>query len=655
MYGTGCFNCQRGGIVGFKHWKVERDDGGVATLAADVEGKSVNVLTLEALRELDAIVGDLEGDASLTGMILVSAKPGGFVYGADIREFEELEDEEQVGGLMDEVHALFKRIAGLPVPTVAGIDGYALGGGLELSLTCDRLVATAGPKTCLGYPEVHLGLLPGYGGTGRAWARVGSAAVIDMMVTGRMVQAAEAKELGLVDALADGPGELPGALRSMLESVGGRKPAARANKESKAETAKAAEAARERYLKGLRPDHTPAQFAIIDHVEKFSGDPDAMSEGEKEIFPALMMSPGSDGLRRLFHLNDLVKKAGRGDSGIASLHVIGAGVMGGDIAAVAAMRGLAVTISDLSEEAVAKAVDRARALYERRLKTPGKVDAAMARLAADADGLARADLVIEAVSENPEVKRAIFAEVEAGARPDAVLATNTSAIPLEEIAAALKDPSRLIGLHFFNPATVLPLVEVIWSEASDQRHVERGMFFAGALGKMPIRCKSAPGFMVNRALLPYMLKGIGAMLGGTEADKIDQALVDFGMPMGPIELADQVGLDVTHDASVPLGLPGEVAAALKGKVDKGELGRKTGSGFYEWDDRRAVRPRAAYAAAELEAMARELLSPMVDECLKAVEEGVVDSGDHADAGMILGVGFPGFRGGPLHCRKRGIL
>ena len=622
-----------------------------------LEGKSVNLLTQEALAELDAVLGELEGDSGVTGLILVSAKPGGFVYGADIREFEALGDGKAVKRLLERTHAVLNRLAALPVPSVAGVDGYALGGGLELALACDRLVATKGPKTALGFPEVKLGLLPGYGGTGRAWARIGSAAVMEMMLTGRMVPAAEALEMGLIDKLADSAEAMPDDLRSALDGLGGVKPARAGGKEKPAETAKAVAKARERHLEGLRPDHTPAPFAIIDHVERHGGDAAAMSEGEKGVFAALMMSPASDGLRRLFNLQDMVRRDGRGDSGVKSLHVIGAGVMGGDIAAVAAMGGIEVTLSDVSGEAVDGAVERARAMFERRLKTPERINTAMDRLVSDpgAKGLATADLVVEAVPENPEAKRAVFAEVEAKARPDAVLATNTSSIPLEEVAPALSDPSRLIGLHFFNPATVLPLVEVVRSEQSDQSLVERGMRFAGALGKMPIRCKSSPGFLVNRALMPYVMKAIEAMLDGGDPDRIDQALVDFGMPMGPVELADQIGLDVTRDACVPLGMPNKVAAALKEKVDKGRLGRKSGSGFYEWEGNRAVRPRGEYDAAGLEAMARGLLAPMVDECRKAVEEGVVDSAEHADAGMVLGVGFPGFRGGPLHCRDRGVL
>ena len=641
--------------MALQHWTWDKDDSGIVTLAIAVDGKSVNVLTKAVFAEMETLLTMIEGDDTITGLMLISGKPG-FVYGADIREFEELEDEAAVGGLLEKVHGLFSRFAALPFPTVAGIDGYALGGGFELALICDKLVATASPKTMVGFPEVKLGLMPGYGGTGRAWARVGSAAVLDMMLTGRMVAAAEAKEIGLIDELAEvtDTDGLTAAMRDVLAGLAGEKPAPKSIEDNAAE---AVAEARSSHLKRLRPDHTPAPFAIIDHVEAHAGDAVAMAEGEKDIFPALMKSPASDGLRRLFHLQDMVRKDAKGDSGISRVHVIGAGVMGGDIAAVAAMRGFEVTLYDLAGEVVDKAIDRARVLFERRLKTPEKINAAMDRLIADSagKGVAEADLIIEAVSENPAIKQKVFAEVEAASRPDAILATNTSAIPLEQIATAIQSPERLIGLHFFNPVPVLPLVEVIWSEQSDQDMISRAMRFAGALGKMPIRCKSAPGFLVNRALLPYILKGIEAMLEGEDPDRIDEALVDFGMPMGPVELADQIGLDVTHDASVPLGMPDAVAAALKEKINAGQLGRKSGSGFYEWEEKRAIRPRASYDGAELNDLARRLLAPMVEQCRLAVDEGVVDSDDHADAGMIFGTGFPGFRGGPLHCRNRGEI
>ncbi|MBL6781964.1 MAG: 3-hydroxyacyl-CoA dehydrogenase family protein, partial [Alphaproteobacteria bacterium] len=308
-----------------------------------------------------------------------------------------------------------------------------------------------------------------------------------------------------------------------------------------------------------------------------------------------------------------------------------------------------VTLSDQNPDAIDKAIARAKVLYERRLKTEDKIADAMARLTADprADGMAKADLIIEAVAERLEVKQAVFREMESKAKSDAILATNTSSIPLASIAEVLAHPERLVGIHFFNPMPVLPLVEIIWADTTADAVTDRAMRFAGQLKKMPIRCKSAPGFMVNRALLPYIYGGIDKMLAGTDADRIDEAMVDYGMPMGPIELADQIGLDVTLDAGLPLGVPDDVAAVLQAHIDQGNLGRKSGTGFYQWDGKKAIRQRHQYPAGELAALAEELLLPMIKESQSAVDEGVVESAEMADAGMIFGTGFPGFRGGPL--------
>ena len=638
--------------MALSHWSVEIDDDGFAWVALDVAGKSVNVLTREVLAEMADVAGLLEGNSAITAMGLICAKDQGFIYGADINEFAELNTEEDVAALLEDVHATFDRFADLPYPTMAGIDGFALGGGLEVPLVCDRLIATSQPKTQLAFPEVKLGLLPGYGGTGRAYARIGAAHVLDMMLTGRMVSALEAHDMGLVDGLVDDAAALKPAMKAMVASLNGQKPARRQIEGE--DTAQAVEDAAAAFTKRLRPDHTPAPFAILDHIADHAPDAKAISNEEKRIFPALMMSPASDGLRRVYQLNDMVKKTARGDSGFSAVHVIGAGVMGGDIAAVAAMSGFQVTLHDMNKEAIDGAIDRARTLYERRLKTPEKINAAMDRLVADPDGagLAGADLIIEAVAERLDIKQAVFKSAEENAKAEAVLATNTSSIPLEDIAAVLTTPSRLIGLHFFNPVPVLPLVEVIASRQSDDAAMAKGMSFAGQLKKMPIRCQSSPGFVVNRALLPYINAGVAEMLAGGNADEIDQALVNYGMPMGPIELADQIGLDVMFDASTPLGMADEVAKTYQEMIANGTIGRKSGQGFYQWDDKKALRDRGVYEAQSQIALAARLLQPMIDECNAAVHEGVVASADHADAAMIFGVGFPGFRGGPLHAAKK---
>jgi len=633
------------------HWSARIDDDGLAWLQIQIDGKSVNVLTHAAMDELAILVEGLEAADNLGGVALLSGKPGGFVYGADIHEFETFKTAKDVADHMAIVHGLFNRIAALDVPSCVGIDGIAVGGGLEISLAFDRLFVTASPKTKLGFPEINLGIMPGYGGTGRAYRRVGTKSVLDMMLTGRPVGSKDAVASGLADEMVDSADDLAAAMRAWMHSASGIKPVHK--QRDIAADADAITAARETYLKRARADHTPAPFAIIDHVETYGHDASAMSAGEMGIFPHLMVGAASRNLRRVYYLTDAVRKSARGDSGIERLHVVGAGVMGGDIAAVGAMSGLEVSLTDMNPAAIEAAIARATKLFERRLKSPDKIAAAIGRLRADKDGhgVADADLIIEAVAEKLAVKQAVFQALEAASKPDAILATNTSAIPLEDIATSLKSPERLIGLHFFNPVPVLPLVEVIWSKFSNQDMVNRGMQFAGRIGKMPIRCKSAPGFLVNRALLPYIFKAIEAVAAGQSADLIDESLVDFGMPMGPVELADQIGLDVCLDVGVVLGIAPAAKDLLTEKCAAGTIGRKSGSGFYDWDGNRPIRPRQPHDAASMATIAKSMLAPMIDECQQAVDEGVVDSAESADAGMIFGIGFPGFRGGPLNWAK----
>ena len=633
------------------HWLANVDEDGIAWLYLQTVGKSVNVLNNAVMTELECLLDRLENKKDLRGVALLSGKKGGFVYGADIHEFETLKTASEVANHMLYVHGLFNRIEALPVPSCVGVDGIAVGGGLEIALTFDRLFITSSSKTKLGFPEVNLGIMPGYGGSGRAYGRIGTKAVLDMMVSGRPIGSIDAIKTGLADELVDKPDDLEKSMREWIIGCNGEKPIF--TELETAADATAIAAAKDKYLKRLRSDHTPAPAAIIEHVENFGHDKSAMSAGEIDVFPNLMVSSASKNLRRVFYLTDAVRKSARGESGIKRMHVVGAGVMGGDIAAIGAMAGLDVTLTDMNDAAIVGAIARAKKLFERRLKSDEKVALALARLRTDLDGngATDADLIIEAVAEKLEVKQAVFKNLEAVSKASAILATNTSAIPLEDIATALNGPERLIGLHFFNPVPVLPLVEVIWSKYSDPEIVSRGMQFAGQIGKMPVRCKSAPGFLVNRALLPYIFKAIEAVAGGEKADHIDEALVDFGMPMGPIELADQIGLDVCLDVGIVLGMPPATKVLLDEKCRTGTIGRKSGSGFYEWDGNRAIRAHQSKDPRVMAAIAKKMLAPMIEECRQAVDENVVDTADSADAGMIFGIGFPGFRGGPLNWSK----
>ncbi len=634
-------------MISYEHFELTRDEAGIAWLTIDVNGRSANVLSHAVMAELSDIIDSL-ATRPPKGFVFRSGKPRGFIFGADINEFASLETREAVESHIAEVLDCFQTIEDLACPSVILIDGICVGGGLELALAFDRIIAIDDAACQVGFPEINLGLLPGYGGSARACERMGPEAALQLVLHGRPLKARAALAAGAIDHLVEDRNGLEQAAREAVAGTIAR--AAPTQPDNLADNLAGMIAAEKAKLSArTSPRNMPAPFAILDHFSVDDLSKNNILKNETKLFSKLMMTPASAGLRRTFQLNDAVKKGARGDSGVARIHVIGAGTMGGDIAAVAAMSGFSVTLQDLDPAAIDGAVARATALYERRLKDPRRVTETLARLGADPDGtgLASADLVIEAVAERLEVKQKVFAAAEAVMKPDAILATNTSAIPLEEIGSGLADPGRLIGMHFFNPVPVLPLVEIVYTDVSRQDFVTRAMQVCGAMKKQPIRCKSSPGFLVNRALLPYMFRAIEAMLEGADPDRLDQALVAFGMPMGPIELCDQVGLDVCLDAGRVIGISKAAATALSDHIDSGKLGRKTGSGFYEWDDKKAIRRRGDYPEAELDGIATDLLAPLIAECRAAVAEGVVDSADMADAACIFGVGFPAFRGGPL--------
>ena len=625
------------------HFDLIVDDDGIAWLTIDVVGRSVNVLAHEVMAELGKAV-QAAVSAAPNGFVFRSGKKRGFIFGADVNEFAGFRNRAEIESHIHEVLDIFRMIEEMPCPTIILVDGICVGGGFELALAFDRIIAIDDGVCQVGFPEINLGLLPGYGGSARAAERMGPEAAMRLVLHGRPLKARDALAAAAMDHLVGTRKELEDAARAAISGE-----IARATPPATGDLAAAIEAEREALLARTRPENMPAPFAILDHYSLKDLSKNRLLENETNLFSYLMLTPASAGMRRNFQLTDAVKKGGRGDAGISHVHVIGAGTMGGDIAAVAAMTGYQVTLQDISADAIEAAIARARTLYERRLKDPKEVEAAMARLGADpqGSGLADADLLIEAVAENLEIKRAVFADAEQRMKADAILATNTSAIPLEEIGTALAAPDRLIGMHFFNPVPVLPLVEIVYTDASRPEFIDRAMYVCGAMRKLPVRCKSAPGFLVNRALLSYLFKSIEVMLDGADPDMLDEALVRFGMPMGPIELCDQVGIDVCLGAGKVTGMSDRVERTLASMIEAGTLGRKSGSGFYQWDGKKAVRARGAYDGVDLDAVAADLLAPLVAECRSAVAEAVVDSADMADAACIFGIGFPAFRGGPL--------
>jgi len=642
-----------------RHWSFHTDLEGLGWLTINTPNSPVNTLSREAIVELEGLVArfeDLANTRELIGVVLLSGKDSGFIAGADVSEFDAMSDFSVLPEALKRTHALFQRIENLKIPIVAGIHGFCLGGGLELALACHYRIAVNDDKTRIGFPEVNLGIFPGFGGTGRSIRQAGPVDAMGIMLTGRMLKAGAARGMNLVDKLV--------RHRDMLRWEG-RKAVLQKRKSSRAPLTKRVMAMgplrgyvstkmREEASKKARPEHYPAPFALIDLFEEHGNDWQAMSRGEIDGFVPLMGNETATNLRRVFFLSEGLKKQGSKGAKFARVHVIGAGVMGGDIAAWCALRGMSVTLQDLDMARITPALERGKKLFRKRLKKKREVDAAMLRLEADPEGkgVSRADVIIEAVVENLEIKRKIFGGLEDRLKPGAILATNTSSIELERIAEGLKDPARLIGLHFFNPVAQLPLVEVIRSKFNSDAEIAKGASFALAIGKSPVVVKSAPGFLVNRVLMPYMLGAVERVERGESKELLDAAAVAFGMPMGPIELMDTVGLDVGKSVATELGHAVPEGSKFAALVSGGKLGRKSGEGFYKWVDGKAQKGPPPERS-DLAALGRELVKPLVDTTEIVVAEGVVASADLADIGVIMGTGFAPFLGGPMRARQNG--
>ncbi|MEO0575501.1 MAG: 3-hydroxyacyl-CoA dehydrogenase NAD-binding domain-containing protein [Pseudomonadota bacterium] len=642
----------------FEHWKAERDGDNVLWLGIDKKDSGANVLSGPVLRELDQLI-DAADENPPAALIVHSLKKSGFVMGADINEFTVLENEQAAYGLVRLGQQVLDRLENATYPTVAAIDGFALGGGLELAMACHYRVAAATDKGTIGLPEVKLGIHPGFGGTVRAVRLAGVTQAMPLMLTGKSITPAKALKLNLVDRVV-----ARDALKNEALSIARSRPS----------LARAALGERLMNFGPLRgflagkmraqtrakanPSHYPSPFAIIDLWHKHGASTSTGYEAEARSIAHLMVGDTAQNLVRVFFLQNALKGQGnRPATKIERVHVVGAGVMGGDIAAWCALRGLHVSLQDREMKYVEPALARAQKLFERKARGDAeKLAASSARLVADIDGneVANADLIIEAIYENLEAKQTLYAALVPKMKDGAILATNTSSIPIETLRESLPAPHRFIGLHFFNPVAQLPLVEVIGAEATESDALDIGLGFVKQIGKSPLLCRSAPGFVVNRILAPYMGEAFRLAREGFHLASIDKIAVEFGMPMGPVELADTVGLDVGLSVARILGTDDAEMADLIAMVDAGDKGRKTGKGFYEWVDGKAVKPAAAGEPNLPDDVTDRLILPMVNEAVLTLHERVVDKADLLDAGIIFGTGFAPFRGGPLnYCRARG--
>ena len=640
-----------------RHWRRSTGADGICRLVLDKQDSSANTLSKDVLLELDAQLREIANERP-RGVLILSAKSSGFILGADVKEFEHITDAAEGARLATEGQIVLSRIEALPMPTVAVIDGFALGGGLELALACRYRVAALGYERNLGLPEVQLGIHPGFGGTVRLVRLLGAPRALDLMLSGRSLSPVEAHKAGLVDRIA----ERDALERTAIELIERQPPPRRAEWWQHAfrlEPVRRLFAARVRpqIAKRADPRHYPAPYALLELWVRHGGRGEAAYAAEAKSVGELLVSRTSKNLVRMFLLRERMRNLAPKEAAVERVHVVGAGVMGGDIAAWCALRGLAVTVQDRAMEYVRPALERARELFDKRLKAPGAADEAAARLVPDLEGsrLADVDVVIEAIVENADAKRALYRDLEPRLKPDAIIATNTSSIRLEDMADALERPSRFVGLHFFNPVASMPLVEVIRGADTDEDTMRRALAFVTQIGKLPLPCRSAPGFVVNRVLMPYMLEALKAHEDGYSFETIDAAATAFGMPMGPVELADKVGLDVALHVARILSEPlnREVPAILEAKVEAGELGVKSGAGFYRYKNGRPDK-RRDFPAPDADLTDR-LLLPLVNEAVACLDEQVVDDEDLLDAGVVFGTGFAPFTGGPIHyARQRGI-
>ncbi|MFT4058601.1 MAG: 3-hydroxyacyl-CoA dehydrogenase NAD-binding domain-containing protein [Legionella sp.] len=641
----------------YKNWNLKRDHDNILWLGLDRKDTSVNSINEEILDELNSFLHEIAQDKNAIGLVIYSVKAKGFIAGADVSLFSKFETPVQAVDFLRKGQAVYARLQTLGIPTVAMIDGFCLGGGFELALSCTYRIASDEKDTRIGLPEVLLGIHPGWGGTVRLPQLIGGFnALSQVMLTGSGLVATKAKALGMVDDVVpvrqlkraavyfikNKPSpHTPSFIQGLTNSAWLRKPLAALM--------------RKNIAKRVRKEHYPAPYAIVDLWEKEGGIGDRAYLKEIDSVEHLVtLGSTSRNLIRAFELRERLKSfAKESDFKATQVHVIGAGVMGGDIAAWCALRGLRVTLQDQSYERIAPAIGRAYALYKKKLRKPRLIQAAMDNLIPDPEGngIAKADVIIEAVFENLAVKQEIMKSIESKAKKDAIIATNTSSIPLDEMSSVMSDPTRLVGIHFFNPVAKMDLVEIVSSAKTANKMTQASCAFVNQIGKLPLPVKSSPGFLVNRVLMPYLMECVQLLDEGYSAETIDESALEFGMFMGPVELADTVGMDVCLAVAENLTthFGGTVPQKLRDMVKAGKLGRKTGEGFYQYKNGKPI--KKSPITVKDQHIADRLILRMVNESAACLRESVVADSDLLDAGMIFATGFAPFRGGPMNYAK----
>ncbi len=644
----------------YKHWKVITDDENITWLHFDKADSSTNILSHEVMDELEQELNNLNQKPP-RAVVFLSDKENGFIAGADVTEFSQLETEHVALTLIKRGQHIMNMIERLPCPTVALIHGFCLGGGFELALACRYRIADSDPKTKLGLPEIKLGIHPGFGGAVRSIRTVGPLAAMNMMLTGRAMSARAAKKIGFIHH-AIPKRYLVTAAKSVIKK-------APANHKivwwAKLANHKLARPWVKKILikqvsKKAQRAHYPAPYALIDLWERYADDEQRFMEEEAISVSQLMVTKTAQNLVRVFSLQEKMKAYSQiKDYHPKHIHVIGGGVMGGDIGIWCALQGYNVTIQDQAHATLAAVRKRAYSLYKRKLKKRLPITEALDRLIPDinGNGLKQADVVIEAIFEDAEVKRELFKQVEPKIKETCIIATNTSSIPLEELAPALKDSTRLVGLHFFNPVAMMPLVEIVRGKTTSDETMQRAASLTKSIRRLPLPVSSSPGFLVNRILMPYLMEAVVLAEEGVPLKAIDKAATDFGMPMGPIELADTVGLDICLKVAENLSQTMDISVPerLRNLVNSKHLGKKTGQGFYTFKKGKPVKPALTKDFTPPTDLPDRLILRLVNEAVACLRDGVVDSSDMIDAGVIFGTGFAPFRGGPMcYANSRGI-
>ncbi len=644
-----------------KNWQAHTDEDNIVWLTLRYAGGSTNILTNEVMDEFKILLDGYKKSVP-RGLIIMSGHSNGFIAGADIHEFLELKDSKAAFKKLRKGQEIFEQLAHLNCPTVALINGFCLGGGLELALACRYRIALNENKTRLGFPEILLGIHPGWGGCVRTPLLIGAPAALDLILSGKTVNAKKAKKIGLIDDMVPereftraakyfimhqpSPSHLHGwrpltnaaLIRPLLGAI------VRKQLEQKASS-----------------QHYPAPYAVLKWwIEVGPQAKDALEKEAKSV-SELVLHPSTENLIRVYLLQERLKKmAGLHENPPQKLHVVGGGTMGGDIAVWSAVQGLHVTVYDQQLNTLASVRKRMMDMVTKRFWKKTDQDHAIDRLTLDqaAEGVKHADVIIEAIPEDLALKQKVWKSIQESAKPNALLATNTSSIPLPEIGKALPQPDRLIGIHFFNPVAILQLVEVVTTSKTNPELSELAYQYLKLINHFPLPVKSSPGFLVNRILMPYLLEAAMLLDEGIAPHLIDKAAKDFGMPMGPIEICDTVGLDVCLAVAEHLSqyYPAKIPDSLRSMVAAGKLGRKTGSGFYDYKHKKPQEvfvppekpPNNASGKENISIITDRIIMRLLNEACACWREKIVEDADLVDAGMVFGTGFAPFRGGPLH-------